>query len=510
MIKQEIIDKIGMYFKLTNFEAEQIYDDVFEYIVQGVKEDNAADINNLGEFIVRYNSGANEFDRQKSIEFVPASSFEDDIRESSSRQEENIWQQPVNQTEENVNVEDELKRKREDIINKMASPPEEYRYNAPEEQKPSSLGAFITPGVISQIHEDIKETAEPEKITEPEITESAVENKNRELEDIPQKSFSDFFSEVKESEKVVHEGTENANITESVNKTEIPPVESVIPPAAVELHNEITGSPNQNLTYQNTLEPPVSPNGNGDTENKITDNSYYIWYKDSEPNVADTQTMSYEYELLYQATKEAEYKSKLRIYVTTFILFFSIVLLLLIFSPVIYKYFFTPKEVEQNSEQIQQEEQVNPETNDGSQPPVNSTEGNNTENVTPPPVTNTEQTTQQTEQQTQENTNTQQNNTQNIEGITKNAIGWADAKNKVVYVQFENGKFVIQESSWDSDAKANKRLSVIASIIPDLKGKVTVSDLGAKGKWYRAMVGEFATIQEAKAKAEELRSKEKK
>ena len=38
-------------------------------------------------------------------------------------------------------------------------------------------------------------------------------------------------------------------------------------------------------------------------------------------------------------------------------------------------------------------------------------------------------------------------------------MGWIDENNKVIYVQLENGKFTIQESAWDSDAKANKRIS---------------------------------------------------
>ena len=84
-----------------------------------------------------------------------------------------------------------------------------------------------------------------------------------------------------------------------------------------------------------------------------------------------------------------------------------------------------------------------------------------------------------------------------------------DDYNKVIYVQLENGKFTIQESAWDSDAKANKRLSTVGSIVPGLKGSVLKVDLGSKGTWYRARFGEFATLEEAKQKAEELRTKEK-
>ena len=68
--------------------------------------------------------------------------------------------------------------------------------------------------------------------------------------------------------------------------------------------------------------------------------NYYIWYKDAASTPKETQTMSYEYELMYQATKEAEYKSNLKVYVTTFVLIFAFILVLLIFSPVIYKVLF--------------------------------------------------------------------------------------------------------------------------------------------------------------------------
>ena len=88
-------------------------------------------------------------------------------------------------------------------------------------------------------------------------------------------------------------------------------------------------------------------------------------------------------------------------------------------------------------------------------------------------------------------------------------MGWLDDYNKVIYVQLDNGKFTIQESAWDSDAKANKRISAVGGLVPGLKGSVLKVDLGSKGTWYRARFGEFSTIEEAKQKAEELRNKEK-
>jgi hypothetical protein len=294
----------------------------------------------------------------------------------------------------------------------------------------------------------------------------------------------------------------------------------------------------ESIKKTETVPPPFVPqNGNGyltDTEIQKKDDSYYIWYKDSEPNAIDTQTMSYEYELLYQATKEAEYKSKLRIYVTTFILFFSIVLLLLIFSPVIYRYFYSPQEEEQlNEETVPDEQGNNQQGTDVTTvtPPVQNNTPAQETNV-PPPADNQQQSTQSPPADQQQNTGKQQTTQQQttppvseemkettagsqttspgIKGVVKTGFGWMDEKNRVIYVQLETGKFTIQESAWDSDDKANKRLSIVSGYnIPGMTGFVFKADLGSKGIWYRARFGEFTTLEEARQKAEELRNREK-
>ncbi len=581
MIKEEIIEKISKYFKLTNYEAEKIYDDIFSGIIQGVKEDNIADITNLGEFIIKYNSG--DTSQKKTVEFLPTLSLEDEINQRSFEEQRTfqpaqyVEQQPnlsagvpkseekkpeissfMNKTEdlkktetivektaetvssgnESTSVEDEIKKKREEILSKITNPKHEYIHEVhiPEHKVPDVplVAPFIVTGEGSGIKEPVKEVFESTKEKVTENIQSNITNTEKEVEDIKEKSFSDFFSEVKHEEKLAGEFG---------SKTFTPPVENVIPPTAVELHNEITGDQNKNINYQPAPMPLAGGNGNGNgngdlTEHRLSDNSYYIWYKDSEPNTADTQTMSYEYELLYQATKEAEYKSKLRIYVTTFIMFFSVVLLLLIFSPVIYKYFFSPKESDQNTEEVQEETGANTtEENTASsnnQASVNKLEESNQNNTQVPPTSTESQnnntqkpqqeqpkqeppkqevTKQEQEQPVQQKTETapppQQNNTPKVTGVTKNAMGWMDDVNKVIYVQLDNGKFTIQESAWDSDAKANKRITAVGAIVPGLKGNVVMVDLGTKGTWYRARFGEFSTIEEAKAKAEELRNKER-
>ena len=607
MIKQEIIEKISKYFKLTNFEAEKIYDDIFAGIIKGVKEDNIADVTNLGEFIIKYNSG--DENNKKTVEFLPTLSLEEEINQRAfeeSRQfeppkfvnpqvfdkpaerppelsvgDENIAaglktaedkvtesfaaennpviteEEKLSIEQEHLSVEDEIRRKREEILGKITKPKEEYTQELKQEIKESIIAPpVVIPPVIEKSEEvtiehiEAKKTIEevtniPEEITsKAEEIKADIKETPKEIEEVTEQSFSDFFTEVPKEEHISAGNISSGNINKPVVppvETTIPPVETVIPPSAVELHNQITGDQNKTNEYQTTITPMPFANGNGNGngsgngenyEHKLQDNSYYIWYKDSEPNSTDTQTMSYEYELLYQATKEAEYKSKLRIYVTTFIMFFSIVLILLIFSPVIYKYFFNPAE-EQNSEEVQQEtgsteepQNTTQNTNQASvnslenQPPVTNTTQEQPKQEVTPPVTQQEQPKQEApkqeqpgqEQPVQEQPKQEapkQNTTQNVPGITKSSMGWLDDYNKVIYVQLDNGKFTIQESAWDSDAKANKRISAVGGLIPGLKGNVLKVDLGSKGTWYRARFGEFSTIEEAKQKAEELRNKEK-
>ncbi|HJY64495.1 MAG TPA: HU family DNA-binding protein, partial [Ignavibacteria bacterium] len=78
MLKQEIIEKITKYFKLTHYDAEKIYDDIFQSIMKGVKDDNIAEISNLGEFILKYNENENS-GFKKTVEFLPSANLEDEV-----------------------------------------------------------------------------------------------------------------------------------------------------------------------------------------------------------------------------------------------------------------------------------------------------------------------------------------------------------------------------------------------------------------------------------------------
>jgi nucleoid DNA-binding protein len=578
MIKQEVIEKISKYFKLTQFEAEKIYDDIFSIIMHGVKEDNIADVTNLGEFIIKYNNGksnGNGEDSQgykKTVEFLASTSMEEDLNQQTQdyRTQQPVTniktqdepqsheEKPVKQ-ETHDSIEDEFRKKREALLNKISIHPlqDEAAHKHTPPAQPFVYNMPVKPEEPKIVEEYIPE-APVEKQEEPA---AEIENKFEEIEpeqpsekdeDLNQKSFSDYFTEVKNVPSPEEDKGESVYFQEPPN---------VIPQSAVELHNEITHPVHEEHVVE-SVQKTASPVIEGTeelVEHKLDDNSYYIWYKDSEANVSETQTMSYEYELLYQATKEAEYKSKLKIYVSTFILFFSMILLLLIFSPVIYKVFFTPVEQENQKTEEQQNKQdnnngvsekQNNQNNvqqpvvqnqtqspaDTNKPPVqNQTERQNVQQTqqqqtqqnvqqqqqTPPPVTKQEQPKQEQpkqEQPKQEQPKQEQPKQENagqttepkLDGVVKNTMGYSDEKFKVIYVKLDNGKYTIQESAWDSDSKASKRISIVEGFkINGMKGNVIKVDLGDKGVWFRARFGEFATVEEARVKAEELRNKER-
>jgi nucleoid DNA-binding protein len=655
MLKQEISEKISQFFKVTEFEAEKIFDDIFLKIIDGVKEDNIVDVVNFGEFIVKYNNeknGGSASPYKKTIEFLASVNLEDEIGHKSY----DIYKSPTSQSippvpesttkmsgtagnesaqeikpvqpeksvenkipekefheapvisetkfsnelekvekpsavenslsggkeyipvisdysesthEGPVNIEEEFKKKREALLNKISIHPlqdstpgkkehddktagEEFNYFIREDAKDKETQTKIDDGTGSGNTEDKKEeikASQKEESTVPlipaqqypeseiksdeDVGKSKIHESIQETaksyydEDLSNKSFADYFTEINKDEHFTPVSTIKSE--EKPGEKEkppevIPPLPQIIPPKAVELHKEITGTGDTTNIPADIIPAPPVEKGSGDK-------SYYIWYKDSEPNVSDTQTMSYEYELLYQATKEAEYKSKLKIYVTTFILFFSVVLVLLIFSPVIYKMFFTPVEQQsfQNADEQTSGDQVGEHKAQLNFAPVTANQNNpaDTNNKT---QTDQSQTTQQTQQNNETQQNSQQNNTQtqtqqtqttqentqpqqqntepSIEGVVKTTMGWTDDKYKVVYIKLDNGKYTIQESSWDSDAKANRRISIVDALkIPDMKGSVAKTDLGNKGVWYRTRFGEFNSIEEARKKAEELRSK---
>lgn len=553
MIKQEIIEKISSYFNLPQFEAEKIYEEIFSMVMHGVKDESIVELTDFGEFILRDStveqsgslSTADLAENKKAVEFLSNSNLEDAISRRTYEIPKTINAQPPIVEQISIpdekekehpasSIEEEMKRKREELLQKISIHP--LQDAAPQKDKPvieeqPLIQTQRTPTVqesYSQHEENLPLTpkTKEEVPLPPESEEKPVESFSQSEEDLSKKSFSDYFAVVGK-ETVPKEEPEPETLPEpqlGIQPDQIQSTQfsapSVIPQTAIDLHNEIVGAPVE--TEKTKIEKAeesqtiVTPKGEVIPEQKAEDNSYYIWYKDSEATPSETQTLSYEYELLYQATKEAEYKSKLKIYVSSFILFFSLVLVLLIFSPVIYKFLFNP--VEYPIPQIVQQENNVPEQNatPNEQQPTPPAEQQNAAgtdtsgkqltqtNVNEQPKQQTETKPTEQTQQTTESTETK------IEGVTRNALGWVDDKYKVMYIKLDNGKFTIQESSFDSDSKASKRISDVESFkIQGLKGTSVKTDLGTKGTWYRVRFGEFQTIEEARSKAQELRNKVK-
>jgi nucleoid DNA-binding protein len=557
LIKQELIGRISKYFKLTQFEAEKIFDDFFRAVMEGVKDDKIVELENFGEFIQKYNG------QRKSVEFLPKQSVEDELSGGISvilpgtktmPPVNDETSEPSRETVVSGDIEEELRKKREAILSKLTS------VSKAEESKPEEISSGgVVPEGQGGLTEEKPLEAPKEKVTEP--IETGVP------EDESQRSFSDYFSVVTPpaSEAVTRndvssERSENAvtrndvsseRSENAVNRNDVSSERSendvtrddvsserseerVIPPSVVELHEEIVSSPigggtsPSGAAYQ-TESVPIRQDFH--TNGK----PYYIWYRDSEPSPQETQTLQVEYELLYQAQKEAEYRSKLKIYVTSFIMFFSFVLILLVFSPVIYKVFFTPEETEyiyQQEETPAEEISSTPTPEPESNPPVANQE-HQSGITSPQPTEQTGQTTppqQQTQtQQTQTPTaekktevtteppqptgqKTEQPSVESapLQGLTKNSLGWTDEKYKVIYIALENNKYAIQESAWDSEAKAMGRIKSVAGLsIEGMTGSIVKVDLGDRGIWYRARFGEFSSLEEARKKAIELRTKER-
>ena len=210
---------------------------------------------------------------------------------------------------------------------------------------------------------------------------------------------------------------------------------------------------------------PVYPAGKG----------YYIWYRDSVPDEIDTNIISEEYELLYQCVNLVEYKSRLNMYVSVYSACLTVLILILLTSP------FLPDALATFTANRSELTAVN---NNISTAEPNTVEVKKPAGETP-------------------------------EGMTKNSIGFTDLKNNVMYVMLPNGKYSIQESSWNNEVKASGRVKRLNSFgLKYTNGKlvkavIEKADIPTKGVWYRTRVGEFATINGAIEIAVKIRTEER-
>lgn len=69
-------------------KRKKIYDDIFAGIIKGVKDENIADVTNLGEFIIKYNN--NDDVNKKTVEFLPTLSLEEEINQRAFEESRNF------------------------------------------------------------------------------------------------------------------------------------------------------------------------------------------------------------------------------------------------------------------------------------------------------------------------------------------------------------------------------------------------------------------------------------
>jgi D-alanyl-D-alanine carboxypeptidase len=74
-----------------------------------------------------------------------------------------------------------------------------------------------------------------------------------------------------------------------------------------------------------------------------------------------------------------------------------------------------------------------------------------------------------------------------------------------ILMQPKSGKFAIQESSFQSRRKAERRAQHLES--KGLPVKVVAANLAGKGKWYRVLVGPYASVDAAKKTREKMLSR---
>lgn len=212
------------------------------------------------------------------------------------------------------------------------------------------------------------------------------------------------------------------------------------------------------------------------------DGKYYIWFKESIPGVVDSTMYLDSDAFLYQGVEKRKYRPRLNLYVGAYSFCLVIVIFLLLFSPIITEPLsFLNKENVANAE--------------------------NSKSITARSE-NLAVAVQNFAQTTQIPSEPADNIVEHVPGrLTKNSLGFRDEKYDVLYIHLPNGMYTIQESSWDSMQKANDRLSSVTPLIgADVKTGVQTVDLGDKGIRYRSMIGEFASLDEAKLTMDLIRN----
>jgi len=202
------------------------------------------------------------------------------------------------------------------------------------------------------------------------------------------------------------------------------------------------------------------------------DKGSYIWYKNSIPADVLYGKLSEGYDVLYQSVKPAEYKPQLKMYVSAYTACLTAVILIMLSFVLIPDAFASlyagkPAVMYQHMPQHETTGHIQSEVNDN----INRTEGFGT-----------------------------------------SSPGFSDHINNVIYVNLPNGMISIQESSWNTEEKAENRAAWINSLgymYSDgtrVESVIIKADLNQRGVWYRTMIGEFVSIEDAVGITEQIRA----
>jgi hypothetical protein len=203
-----------------------------------------------------------------------------------------------------------------------------------------------------------------------------------------------------------------------------------------------------------------------------TNKGSYIWYKDSIPTEIHTGKLSHKFDVLYQSIKPTAYKSQLKMYVSAYTACLTVIILIML------SFVFLPEAIAslhagKSTAYVQDESQSN--VMDDRQPEGKA-------------------------------------GVYTVEGLSGGNLGFRDQINNVIYVNLPNGKVSIQESSWNTEEKGLSRVAWLKSLgrlFPegsDIETVIEKVDLLQNGVWYRTMIGEFASITDAIAFAEQIRA----
>jgi hypothetical protein len=119
---------------------------------------------------------------------------------------------------------------------------------------------------------------------------------------------------------------------------------------------------------------------------------------------------------------------------------------------------------------------------------------------------NTENTTEENINQMNSEVTVESTDSQTNKDFTISENGYTDESLNVIYLKADDGKFVIQESSWFDLSKASKRLLTLQIFLGTTANSRVVEYDNEPDKIYRVQLGEYNSLEDAKCAALKIRN----